>query len=570
MNKTYEPNMTLLKKLLTEMPMIFYAINNKYLFTLSEGRGLQKLGLQPGEVVGCNVKELYKNKPEILADINNAFQGNSVHAEHKLASFYFESFIIPIFSDNETIAGILGAAIDITDRKQTDFELKKSQQFQQALIDSIPGLLYLYDANAELTFWNKQHETLTGYSKEELDHFKLMDWYPNDPKSQEAVIKGLKDIQDVGFGEAEADLHLKDGSTLPFYFTACPLTLDHEDYFVGVGLDISSRKKMEKEMLELNQTLEKQVDLRTQQLLLSNQDLSKANEDLTELNQNMRTMNEQLYKQNEKIKKMQNYLIESEKMTALGELVAGVTHEINTPIGVGITASTHLSDVVTDLSKALKNHDLPFDISPYLEDIQVATAIIDKNLNRAGKLIHSFKNLSVDQSNEPKRKFYVEEYLQEILITLSPSLKKTNIQIAVQCDEKLTINGYPGAFAQIITNLVMNSITHAYDEKTPGTIRIKLESACDVILLTYSDDGKGISPEILKKIYDPFFTTRRGRGGTGLGLSVVYSIVTQQFEGTIKCQSVLGSGTTFIITLSTKGGLNDDYSNESTMENTNC
>lgn len=552
------------------MPMIFYAINNKGLFTLSGGRGLQKLGLQPGQVVGYNVNTMYKNEPEILADINTAFQGHHVHAEHKLGSFYFESFIIPVFSENHTIKGILGAAIDITDRKQTNFELKKSQQFQQALIDSIPGLLYLYNANAELTFWNKQHETITGYSTEELDHFKLMNWYPDDPKSQEAVIAGLKDIQQEGFGEAEADLHLKDGSTLPFYFTACPLTLDHEDYFVGVGLDISSRKKMEKEMLELNQTLEKQVDLRTQQLLLSNQDLSKANEELTELNQNMRTMNEQLYKQNEKIKKMQNYLIESEKMTALGELVAGVTHEINTPIGVGITASTHLSDVVSDLSKALKNHDLPFDISPYLEDIQDAAAIIDKNLNRAGKLIHSFKNLSVDQSNEPKRRFNVEEYLQEILITLSPSLKKTNLQVVVQCDKNLTINGYPGSFAQIITNLVMNSIAHAYDENARGKITIKLESDGDNILLTYSDDGKGIPPEILKKIYDPFFTTQRGRGGTGLGLSVVYSIITQQFNGSIKCQSTLGSGTTFLIRLSTKGGPIDDFSSKSTMENTNC
>lgn len=557
MNQTNEPNMSLLKKLLTEMPMIFFALDSDWRFTLSEGRGLQKLGLKPNEVIGRSAKEMYNEMPNIIDMFNQAFEGQSVHVEHQLGDLYLESFIIPIFSEFEKVIGVLGAALDITDRKRFDFELKKSQEFQQALIDSIPGLLYLYDAKGELTFWNKQHETITGYSTEELNHFKLMDWYPDDPKSQEAVIKGLENVQRDGFGESEADLHIKDGSTLPFYFTACPLTIDHEDYFVGVGIDISNRKKMEQELLDLNQTLEKQVESRTRQLLLANQDLSKVNEDLTALNKEMSVMNEELFRQNEKIKKMQHYLIESEKMAALGQLVAGVAHEINTPIGVGITASTHLSDIVTELMNNLEEGGQSLEISPYLEDIQDAAQMIDKNLNRAGKLIQSFKKLSVDQSNEPKRTFDVGEYLNEILISLSPSLKKSKIRIEVQCDETLTINSYPGSFAQIITNLVMNSLTHAFDEDTLGTIRIKLESSEDAILLTYADDGKGMPPEILPKIYDPFFTTKRGRGGTGLGLSVLYSIITQHFNGTIKCSSKPGEGTTFIIHLSTKGGRND-------------
>lgn len=554
MNQTNEPYMSLLKKLLTEMPMIFYALDSDWRFTLSEGRGLQKLGLKPNEVIGRSAKEMYNEMPDIIDMFNRAFEGQSVHVEHQLGDLYLESFIIPIFSEYGKVIGVLGAALDITDRKQFDFELKKSQKFQQALIDSIPGLLYLYDAKGELSFWNKQHETITGYSTAELNHFKLMDWYPDDPQSQEAVIKGLGNVQRDGFGEAEAALHIKDGSTLPFYFTACPLTIDHEDYFVGVGIDISSRKKMEQELLDLNQTLEKQVESRTRQLVLANQDLSKANADLTALNKDMTAMNSELFRQNEKIKKMQHYLIESEKMAALGQLVAGVAHEINTPIGVGITASTHLSDIVTELMNHLEESGPSIDIRPYLEDIQDAAQIIDKNLNRAGKLIQSFKKLSVDQSNEPKRTFDVGEYLNEILISLSPSLKKSKIRIDVQCDETITINSYPGSFAQIITNLVMNSITHAFDKDTPGTIRIKLESCEDAILLTYADDGKGMPPEILPKIYDPFFTTKRGRGGTGLGLSVLYSIITQQFNGTITCSSQPGEGTTFIIHLSTKGG----------------
>ncbi len=554
MNPGNEPNNDLLFKLMTEMPMIYYGIDTDWNFTLSEGRGLQKLGLKPGEVVGRNAKEMYASVPKIIHAIEEAFTGKSVHTEHQLGDLYLENYIIPTYSEYGKIVGILGATMDITERKRSEIELKELQVFQRALIDSVPGLLYLYNSKGELIFWNKQHETLTGYSDEELDHFQLMDWYPEDTESQQNVIKGLEATAVNGFGDAEANLRIKDGSKVSYYFTACPLVVNGQDCFVGIGINIAKRKEMEKELKELNQNLELQVKERTQELLSANEELSKANEELRKLNQEMALMNDELVKKNEKITKMQNFLIESEKMAALGGLVAGVAHEVNTPIGVGITAATHMIDVIEEVNRGLENKKINVEnVGSYFDEMKEAAHIIDKNLGRAGKLIQSFKKLSVDQSSEPRRVFKVGQYLDEIIISLSPTLKKSQVTMEVACDDTISIDGYPGAFSQVITNLVMNSLSHGFEERDKGKIKIDIEAVEGGLQLTYSDDGKGMEDDVLQKIFDPFFTTKRAKGGTGLGLSMVYSIITQQFSGTIACSSNPDSGTVFEIFLSEKG-----------------
>jgi signal transduction histidine kinase len=274
------------------------------------------------------------------------------------------------------------------------------------------------------------------------------------------------------------------------------------------------------------------------------------NQELTASNEEINAINEELLDSNEKIIEMKDYLVESEKMAALGGLVAGVAHEVNTPLGIGITASSYLSDITSELMKKVTDPSFDRDILlDYLEDIKKASLIIEKNLTRAGKLTHSFKQLSVDQTSEPKRIFNVGSYLEEILISLSPSLKKTNISIETEYEEDILLNGSPGAFSQIITNLLLNALAHAYKPKEKGIIRIKIEHENKKIKVSFTDDGCGMSANTLSKIYEPFFTTRRDLGGTGLGLSVVYSIVTQQFLGTIMCSSELGVGTIFTMIL---------------------
>lgn len=568
-------NFKIFQNLVSDLPMIFYALDVDWNFTLSDGKGLEQLNLKPGQVLGLNAKDVYRDYPDLLDALAKAYQGDIVHVEHTFGDIHLENFIIPVYSSSQKIEGIIGATINITKRKIIEFDLHKTQELQRAIIDCVPGMLYLYNEAGELVFWNKSHESITGYSSVELEHFPLSNWYKDDPESLGVVTNGLADTALKGFGEAEANLQKKDGSTIPMYFTACPIEIEGEHFFVGIGIDISTRKKAEDELILLNQTLEEKIEQRTLELSQSNEELtalneqmiamndeltganeemSAMNEELTAANEEITAMNEELRESNEKIIEMKDYLVESEKMAALGGLVAGVAHEVNTPLGVGITASSHLNDIAQELMAKIKEPN--FDcksLMDYLEDIQQAALIIEKNLTRAGRLTQSFKQLSIDQISEPKRIFNVGEYLEEILISLSPSFKQTNIHVETKYKENLFLNGSPGAFAQIITNLLMNSILHAYDKHESGTITITIKKDHDGIKMIFSDDGHGMTEQTRLKIYDPFFTTRRDLGGTGLGLSIVYSIITQQFSGTIKCTSKLGVGTTFTIMLAQGG-----------------
>ena len=175
--------------------------------------------------------------------------------------------------------------------------------------------------------------------------------------------------------------------------------------------------------------------------------------------------------------------------------------------------------------------------------------MILSNLKRAAELIRSFKQVAVDRSTEDRRVFHLRAYLDEILMSLRPHLKKTEHTVSVICDPKLIMDSYPGALSQIITNLVMNSLVHAFEPGEAGRITISAAQDRDQVQINYADNGKGIPNENLDKIFEPFYTTRRGRGGTGLGLHILYNLVTQKLGGTVRCESTPGQGTSFTLLL---------------------
>jgi signal transduction histidine kinase len=248
------------------------------------------------------------------------------------------------------------------------------------------------------------------------------------------------------------------------------------------------------------------------------------------------------------IKLTQAQLVRSEKMAALGNLVAGISHEINTPIGIGVTAATSLDDETMRLEDLAKSGKLKrSELDAYIATSRELSGLVLSNLNRASSLIQSFKQVAVDQSSENKRRFLVKGYLDEILQSLHPRLKKTRLDVEVQCNEELELHTYPGAFSQIVTNFVTNSIVHAYEPDDRGKILIQAASGDGIVRFTYSDDGKGIPGDHLDKIFDPFFTTKRAQGGSGLGLNIVYNLVTQKLKGQIRCESTEGKGTTFVM-----------------------
>lgn len=322
------------------------------------------------------------------------------------------------------------------------------------------------------------------------------------------------------------------------------------------------------EIVDLYVGLELKVDERTSELTAANQQLYAMNDEMADANfalkaeieerqrleKQLTDSNVELNKALSSLKLTQNQLIQSEKMASLGVLVAGVAHEINSPVGVSITAVSHLTEIAKDINIQVgKNPVDSSEISNLLEDMDEGIAIILSNLKRASHLINSFKMVSTDQSTETRRVFKLKPYIDEIIFSLQPKLKKTKHSIEVTCSGDIEIDSFPGAFSQIFTNLIINSLTHAFGPDEKGLIDIHLEQVDNSLRLIYHDNGCGITEAVKDKIFDPFFTTNRQGGGTGLGLFVVYNIVTQQLGGHITCDSIQGEGTTFNIEIDLGG-----------------
>ncbi len=250
----------------------------------------------------------------------------------------------------------------------------------------------------------------------------------------------------------------------------------------------------------------------------------------------------------EELHRTQNQLIQSGKMAALGNLVAGVAHEINTPVGIGVTAASLLEEKTSEIALSYSSGQLRrSDLEKYFKMATQSSTSILSNLERASELIQSFKQVAVDQSVEEKRRFRFKRYMDEVLLSLWPGYKRTGHTISVSCPDDLFVYSYPGVFMQIITNMVVNSLIHGFEDIEQGHIHISVSEQENELHFRYSDDGKGMNEEHIRKIFDPFFTTKRARGGTGLGMHIVYNLVTQTLDGQIECSSVPGKGTDFFI-----------------------
>ncbi|MGC2317265.1 MAG: ATP-binding protein [Bradyrhizobium sp.] len=255
----------------------------------------------------------------------------------------------------------------------------------------------------------------------------------------------------------------------------------------------------------------------------------------------------------------QQNLIDAERLAALGGLVAGVAHEVNNPIGISLTVASSFSRRAEMFDAELKS-DAPLRRSQLQEFVRVsrdAAQQLVANLHRAGELIQSFKQVAVDRSHAERRQFSLSESTDQIIASLRPVLKKAPIALSVDVPEGLVIDGYPGSYGQILTNLFLNAANHAFADGRSGAISIAAKPrGNDDVEIIFSDNGAGMTPDVQRQAFDPFFTTRRSEGGTGLGLHIVYNLVTQQLGGRMMLDSRLGQGTTFriIIPRATKGG----------------
>src|SRR5471032_9659 len=248
------------------------------------------------------------------------------------------------------------------------------------------------------------------------------------------------------------------------------------------------------------------------------------------------------------LRRTQESLLQAERLASLGGLVAGVAHEINTPVGIALTSASVLMEATDRVHEAVADGNIKkSDILRYLETASESARLIMNNAYRAAHLIHSFKQIAVDQVSEARRRFELHDYINEVVSSLQPKLKKTRIRVAIDCPPDIVLDSYPGALAQVITNLTLNCVEHAFDADDEGSIAIRVALEGDWIEMRVVDDGKGIPADMLDKVFDPFVTTRRGQGGTGLGLNIVFNLIAKQFAGSISVSSVLGHGASFVL-----------------------
>ena len=282
-------------------------------------------------------------------------------------------------------------------------------------------------------------------------------------------------------------------------------------YLLGILQDITERKKVEAEL----------------------EDYSKA-----------------LETANTSLKENRDKLIAAEKMAALGSLVAGVAHELNTPIGNGLLAVTTLMDRTRGITDHFPVGLTRSKLTGYLDDAKLSIEILERNLHRAADLINSFKQIAIDQGSTQTRKFSLATLVSEVILALSPTLKRTPVQVHQSIPARIEMESYPGPLEQVLINLINNALIHGLAGQASG--QITLSAAVPKpgwVDITVQDNGIGIPDDQIGRIFDPFFTTKLEEGGTGLGLSISHNIVTGLLGGHIDVSSTLGSGTHFCLTL---------------------
>jgi len=262
----------------------------------------------------------------------------------------------------------------------------------------------------------------------------------------------------------------------------------------------------------------------------------KSRQNQHKANQTLKANIETLAQVNLKLNTAQDQLVESEKMAALGGLVAGVAHEINTPLGVSVTASSHLSEHIGKFEKEFKTGQLKKSmIDNLLNNSKKSAVILQRNLERASELIRSFKQVAVDQSSEDRREFELKTYLEEVIQSLSPQFKKGGHHIKVTSNKEIKLNSYPGVLAQIMTNMIINSLRHGFKDKKEGEIHIELSVDGINVIIDFHDNGVGLTTPQRERVFEPFYTTARSEGGSGLGMSISYNLIISKLSGTFNC-----------------------------------
>ena len=444
---------------------------------------------------------------------------------------------IAVPGEGRAVSGIALVLRDVSAQARLIRQARQDSAQWQAIVQSaIDGIIAINDAGVIEAF-NPAAERLFGYAAHEVIGRNVSILMPQPYRdAHDGYIKRYLETghaKIIGIGREVTALR-KDGSEFPADLSVAEIRIDERSAFVGVLRDISQRKEAERQLTELNRQLKDKVE--------------ELGEALAQLSAT------------------QEQLVESEKMASLGMLVAGVAHEINTPLGVCVTAASHFTGLVEDLQRSL--HDGRLTKTMLLEGLEEArdtASLIQRNVDRAARLVMSFKQTAVDRSRKEVRRFDLGSCLQDILVSSKPLWRGQKIQVHLECPENLSLSSDPGALSQVMVNLIHNAVTHAFPDGREGDIWIEVRDLDPRVQISVRDNGRGIAPENLSRLFDPFFTTARGSGGTGLGLHITYNLVTQALGGSIDVASAPEHGATFRLSIPTLDGTAGPADDEPTI-----
>ncbi len=407
-----------------------------------------------------------------------------------------------------------GTVRDITDQKRAEDAIAEGRRLLQQVIDTVPAVINVKSGDLRYILMNRYMAGIFGVEPADAigrTTSDLMSRY-GAQKTDENDRRVLATRNGLGFYEEE--YMDSAGNVRQWLVNKLPL-LDAEgeiENIVTVALDIGERKRGELEMRKAKDAAE--AALRN-------------------------------------LRETQNSLIEAEKLAALGRLVAGVAHEVNNPVGISLTVASSLERKTAMFAAEVERGDLRRSrLNEFLETSRDASSQLVANLNRAAELIQSFKQVAADRNYSDQRTFDLGDLTEQVVMSLRPGLRKHHLTLTVDCQPNLTMNSYPGPYGQVLTNLFLNSVAHAFPDGRPGAVDIQVrESGKDNVEILFADNGCGMSLDVRRRAFDPFFTTRRDQGGTGLGLHIVYSIVTNRLGGRLDLDSEPGKGTRIQIIL---------------------
>jgi PAS domain S-box-containing protein len=413
-----------------------------------------------------------------------------------------------------TVVRYEGTVRDITNQKHAEAAVREGRRLLQQVIDTVPAVINVKDTDLRYVLMNRYMAGIFGIEPADAigqTTGELMSRY-GAAKTDSNDKRVLSTGQGLGFYEEE----YKDaaGAMRQWLVNKLPLLTAEGKIqnIVTVALDIGQRKRSEQEMLKAKDSAE--TALRN-------------------------------------LRETQNSLIEAEKLAALGRLVAGVAHEVNNPVGISLTVASSLERKIALFGEEVARGDLRrSSLTEFLDANRDAAAQLVANLNRAAELIQSFKQVAADRNYSDQRVFDLADLTEQVVMSLKPGLRKQKLALSVDCRPNLVMNSYPGPYGQVLTNLFLNAVAHAFPNGSGGAVEIKVkEFGDDHVEVLFADNGVGMSPEVRRRAFDPFFTTRRDQGGTGLGLHIVYSIVTSRLGGRLHLHSEPGAGTRIQIIL---------------------